>query len=90
VSIEIVNEICLENVIIDSQEDPELSVVVNVLDDDCEEDDCEEDDCEEDDLETNLLSGISIPYNRRLYLDAVMRNIEDTNDNDTNDNHEIS
>ena len=82
VSIEIVNEICLENVIIDSQEDPELSVVVNVLDDDCEEDDCEE-----DDLETKLLSGISIPYNRRLYLDAVMRNIEDTNDND---NHEIS
>ncbi len=74
-SIEIDNDIYVENEVVDSSEDHELSVIVNALNNDNED----------DELGTNLLSDISIPYNSRLYLDAVMRSMEENNDN-----HEIS
>ena len=67
---EIDNDNCVENEVVESSEDHDLSVIVNALN---------------DDLGNNLLSDISIPYNSHLYLDAVMRNMEEKNDN-----HEIS
>jgi hypothetical protein len=48
----------------------DLSVVVNALDNDSDDEDG-----------FALLTGISIPYNRHLYLDVVMRSMEENKNN---------